>query len=455
MKKRIVSFLMALVMVVSLLPVQVFAEAVDAAAGQPVEEQQEQQQQEQKQEEKQEPAQESQGNDINTYESVEVATKRVVTFSLDGVADGKYDKIITDEIKAGTDKSIIKKTYCFTINAGDELLLEKNYQYKIGKSALRYLLADETTNWSKNATTKGVTDFANDFNVSEEKLLAAGYQKESITAGCVQYYFLGILPNKIANDKERDNFAILIQVWSDSGRLTDEQQKPLADLLDTVTGENEQNWYQSGDRYNAKTKATSEKGFWTEFTAAGEPRAKAQKALKTATTEAEITAATAALQAAIDNLIPTSQLHPTKLYERLLQFRNYSDEYLEKNFTENSIVKFKAKLAEAKEYLNSLFDAEGKPTVENVYTNQSKADEYITAMSGALVDIEGLGQAQDHQKTVNALLKQYPMTANNGVYTKDSWDAFVAARDAAKDYFAKYPATEEGYSSTPGTPLYS
>lgn len=72
-----------------------------------------------------------------------------------------------------------------------------------------------------------------------------------------------------------------------------------------------------------------------------------------------------------------------------------------------------------------------------------------------LVSIEGLGQAQDHQKTVNSLLKQYPMTANNGVYTEDSWNAFVAARDAAKEYFAKYPATEEGYSSIPDTPRYS
>ena len=458
MKKRIVSFLMALVMAVSLLPVQVFAEAVDAAAEQPVEEQQEQQQQEQKQdaeqEEKQEPVQEPQGNDINTYESAEAATKRVVTFSLDGVADGKYDKIITDEIKAGTDKSIIKKTYCLTINAGDELLLEKNYQYKIGKSALRYLLANETTNWSKKTTTKGVTDFASGFTVSEEGLLAAGYQKGSITTGCVQYYFLGILPNKIANDKERDNFAILIQVWSDAGRLTDEQKKPLTDLLATVTGENEQNWYQSVDRYNAKTKATSEKGFWTDFTAANGPRAKAQKALETATTEAEITAATAALQAAIANLIPTSQLNPTRLYEGLKSM-GWEDEYLEKTFTENSVVRFKAKLAEAKEYLNSLFDDNGNPTEENVPANQEKADAYSSAVSRTLVDTEGLGRAQDHQKTVNALLKQYPMTANNGVYTKDSWNAFVAARDAAKDCFTQYPATEEGYSSIPGAQQYS
>ena len=237
--------------------------------------------------------------------------------------------------------------------------------------------------------------------------------------------------------------------------LTDEQKKPLADLLDTVTGENEQNWYQSVDRYNAKTKNTSTKGFWTDFTAANGPRARAQKALKTAVSEAEITAATAALQAAIDNLIPTSQLNPTELYEGLENFKGYTDEFLEKTFTENSIVKFKAKLAEAKEYLNSLFDDNGNPTAENVPGNQKKADGYPSAVSRMLVSIEGLGQAQDHQKTVNSLLKQYPMTANNGVYTEASWNAFVAARDAAKEYFAKYPATEEGYSSIPDTPRYS
>ena len=252
------------------------------------------------------------------------------------------------------------------------------------------------------------------------------------------------------NNSTEDYYMLLLE-WEKGAELTDEQKKPLTGLLATVTGENEQNWYQSGDRYNAKTKATSEKGFWTDFTAANGPRAKAQKVLETATKEEQITTAVADLTAAIDNLIPTTQLNPTRLYEAVKQGKGYTDEWFE-SFTENSVVKYKAKLAEAEEYLNSLFDAEGNPTAENVPENQKKADNY---MSRILVSTEGLGQAQDHQKTVNALLKQYPMTVNNGVYTEASWNAFVAARDAAKDYFAKYPATEEGYSSTPGTPQYS
>ena len=255
-------------------------------------------------------------------------------------------------------------------------------------------------------------------------------------------------------DDDAEHMGYFLVEWlTSSNTLTDEQKKPLADLLATVADGNT-NYYQSGDRYNDKTKNTSTKGFWTEFTAANGPRAKAQKALKTATTEAEINAATAALQAAIDNLIPTSQLNPTRLYEVVQQYKSYTDEWFE-NFTENSVVKFKAKLAEAEAYLDSLFDDNGNPTAENVPENQKKADGYPSAVSRMLVSIEGLGQAQDHQKTVNSLLKQYPMTANNGVYTEASWDAFVAARDAAKEYFAQYPATEEGYGSAPSPRQYS
>ena len=246
------------------------------------------------------------------------------------------------------------------------------------------------------------------------------------------------------NSSTEDYYMLLLE-WEKGVELTDEQKKPLADLLDTVTGENEQNWYQSGDRWNGKT--ASKTGFWAEFTAANGPRAKAQKVLETAATEEQITAAVAALQAAIANLIPTSQLNPTKLYEAVQQYKSYTDEWFE-NFTENSIVRFKAKLAEAEEYLNSLFGDNGDPTAKNVPENQSTADSYLKAVSATLVNKEDLAKEQDNVKIVNALLKQCP-TANNGVYTEESWNAFVAARDAAKEYFTQYPVTEAGFVSAP------
>lgn len=459
MKKRIVSFLLALVMAVSLLQVQVFAEAVDAAAEQPVLEQQQeqQQQQEQKQEEKQEdtpvqePVQEPQDKAIDSpvlqAAEDEQPTKTTITLDRTGVSS-EYDKLLSlpkEQALTCTAKNStfeITKVYIITI---EEDNAELNPTIRITTGFHGFLTSKATSALQKNVKIR--LNNIPDAVVTAKELTKSGLSAENFTATYPKYYFVGIVGKNV------ENFGILVQV-KNAVELTDEQKKPLADLLDTVTGENEQNWYQSVDRYNAKTKATSTKGFWTDFTAANGPRAQAQKVLKTAVTEAEITAATAALQAAIDNLIPTSQLNPTRLYEAVQQYKSYTDEWFE-DFTENSVVRFRAKLAEAEAYLDSLFDAEGNPTAENVPKNQKKADGYPSAVSRMLVSIEGLGQAQDHQKTVNSLLKQYPMTANNGVYTEDSWNAFVAARDAAKEYFAKYPATEEGYSSIPDTPRYS
>ena len=414
MKKRIVSFLLALVMAVSLLPVSAFAVG-NEADGAPVDILVVQEKTA------------GTGGDGKMDAEAILATTPIGTCTVDLTGDGaeayplRFKKVGADVLKLTVDDN----TWSFYDTASETELSYPNYAVATRNDDYFF---------------KGCVKAYNDNK--------AGIETDTVLSNNADYLLM------YAYNNNTDDFYVILLEWEKGAGLTDEQKKPLADLLATVTGENEQNWYQSVDRYNAKTKATSTKGFWTDFTAANGPRAQAQKALKAAVTEAEITAATAALQAAIDNLIPTSQLNPTRLYEEVQQYKSYTDEWFE-DFTENSVVRFRAKLAEAEAYLDSLFDDEGKPTAENVPENQKKADGYASAVSRTLVSIEGLGQAQDHQKTVNSLLKQYPMTANNGVYTEDSWNAFVAARDAAKEYFAKYPATEEGYSSIPDTPRYS
>lgn len=438
MKKRIVSFLMALVMAVSLLPVQVFAEAVDAAEDPAVAIPEAQI------DEKQQDDTDIKDDGIQTYEGI-----KTYTFNGQGMVDNDNSlPVITSSITAGADKKTITKTYLITTTASEIVKITNEFGNNVATAKFLYAKSNSTTKWKKQQQRSVPGDFDNDVVVTEEDLRQCGFNADfsngTLTSGNTYYFFAIYLDGW----KNGENFAVLIQRQGKVEALTDEQKKPLTDLLATVTGENERNWYQSVDRYNAKTKATSTKGFWTEFTAANGPRATAQKALETATTEAEINAATAALQAAIDNLIPTSQLNPTELYEGLENFKGYTDEFLEMTFTENSAVRFKAKLAEAEEYLNSLFDDNGNPTAENVPENQSTADGYIKAVSAALVNKEDLAKEQDNVKIVNALLKQCP-TANNGVYTEDSWNAFVAARDAAKEYFTQYPVTEEGYASAP------
>ena len=225
--------------------------------------------------------------------------------------------------------------------------------------------------------------------------------------------------------------------------LADAQKKPLTDLLATVADGNDK-YVQSGDRYNGKAAdtITSKNGsFWAEFTAVNGPRAKAQKALQDAKTEADITAAVAELQAAISKLIPASQLNATYLYETLQQY-NYGEEYLE-NCTVPSAQGFRAVRSEAQNYFDTLFNSDGSATGVNIALNQKTADDYADALKNyTLVFNDQVDEAKVNLRTIQALAKRYAMTENGGKYTEESWTAFEAARKAATDYAAEHSVSE-------------
>lgn len=375
--------------------------------------------------------------------SIQVLAASVsITFSLDGVTG--YDSIITTStVKAGSNSSIeISKIYCKTVQADDEVSIAKDYPYRIIASGFCYLNADETTNWSKKKTSKKISEFASAFETDEPSLIEHGLDKASITSGCSKYYFLGIIPNNVDNGKQRENFGILIQV-AGGGTLTDSQKKPLTDLLATVADGNN-NYIQSGDRYNGKKTdtITSKNGsFWAEFTAANGPRAKAQKALQDAKTAEDITAAVTELNTAIQKLIPTSQLNATYLYETLQQY-NYSEEYLE-NCTVPSAQGFRAVRSEAQNYFDTLFNSDGSATSVNIAANQKTADDYADALKNyTLVFNDQVDEAKVNLRTIQALAKRYAMTENGGKYTEESWTAFEAAREAATDYAAAHSVSE-------------
>ena len=247
------------------------------------------------------------------------------------------------------------------------------------------------------------------------------YSDEDYTNQIVVYYFLA--------DK-------------DSGNQIDKTE--LSDLLDTVKDGNS-NYYLSNDRYNGKksdTISSKNESFWAEFTAANGPRAKAQKVLDTATTEAQITAAVTKLNTAIQKLIPRSQLNATYLYETLQQY-NYSDEYLD-DFTAPSVRKFRAARSAAQSYLDSLFNADGSAKEGvNIAANQKTADDYANALkSSSLVSNDSVEESKVNLRTIQALAKKYSMTENGGKYTDESWTAFENARKAAVDYAANYQVSE-------------
>ena len=245
-------------------------------------------------------------------------------------------------------------------------------------------------------------------------------------------------------DDSAEYIAYLLVEWvAGGGTLTEEQKAPLSNLLATVADGNDK-YVQSGDRYNGKPAdtITSKNGsFWAEFTAANGPRAKAQKALQDAKTEADITAAVAELQAAISKLIPASQLNATYLYETLQQY-NYGEEYLE-NCTVPSAQGFRAVRSEAQNYFDTLFNSDGSATGVNIAANQKTANDYADALKNyTLVFNDQVDEAKVNLRTIQALAKRYAMTENGGKYTEESWTAFETARKAATDYAAAHSISE-------------
>ena len=228
------------------------------------------------------------------------------------------------------------------------------------------------------------------------------------------------------NSNTEDYYMLLLE-WEKGVELTDEQKKPLADLLATVADGNT-NYYQSDDRWNGKT--ASKTGFWAEFTAVNGPRAKAQKVLETAATEEQITTATAALQAAIANLIPAERANTTLLYEELQK------SFTAEDYTAKTWAAYQTARDKGKALMDTMFDAEGNPTD----ANKAAANKSIETMAA---ELETARKALDEKggtagktiakleiEAIRYLAKQYEPGTLTG-YTAESVETLRQARAAA------------------------
>ena len=243
-------------------------------------------------------------------------------------------------------------------------------------------------------------------------------------------------------------FVALYLYQSDNAYNPDEKpieadKTKLNDLINSVTGENEKNWHRENDRYNG-SEQTSTNGFWEDMKielAKAETINGQNDAIQDA-----VDRAADRLQSAIANLIPKTQLNATYLYETVQSQGNYSEEFLE-NCTDVSAASYRVTSEKAKAYLNSLFDKKlvsaenpNGATKENVIANQEKADGYADELKNfSFLLKEDVTNATWNLKTINGLAKQYDMTENNGKYTEESWNAFVAARKAATEYAQEHP----------------
>ncbi len=262
------------------------------------------------------------------------------------------------------------------------------------------------------------------------------------------YYFIGVSASKGGT-----GYGILIQVKK--ATIKDVDKKALNAAINQVTGENAEKWYKTDDFYNGKE--TSEKGFWNDML----PYLEVAKKVAADNTKDEdaVVSATTNLEKAIKNLIPTSQLNATKLYEALRPLYWISIEnqatYEElgehwkvtaDNCTQASWTAYTQAKEPAAAYLTKLFDKDGNATVFNKaeaakgdQPGETEADKLADAIDPAqLVNQEKYDDAYQNWKKreaeANSLLVQYdPAKLRKADYTEASWKTYTDTYHALKE----------------------
>ena len=214
------------------------------------------------------------------------------------------------------------------------------------------------------------------------------------------------------------------------------------DLQTAINNAPTTGYYTVGDRWNGKT--ISENGFWADYQST---LAKAKAMLTAASSQEQVDTAAAALQAAIDNLIPTSRVNATALYETLNtkwcwhgedhMLSTAGDPVSADNCTYLSWQPYAKALTDGRALLEQLYK-DGKPTDENTNAKQEAVDRLAAAADvHKLVNKEAYAAAYDKymaaKPEAEALLQQYdPAKLTESDYTADSWTAYTNAHAVLK-----------------------
>ena len=442
MKKRIVSFLLALVMAVSLLPVQVFAETLDATEDPAVAVPEVQTAGEQQDERA------GKQTETSTFAAGDAPVK--VSYTSEG--QSTEVSVTLTQLKGYDYGDIVElPIYKMILPANAESIIFGELSNDIqGIADAEYAILEECNEARQVVISlKGFAEGTNNWG---------NFKCRTIKSGCIgpSSYPL-IIPEglKIADilditkqvsylefttDFEGNvgKFGLLIQHDIASEKAAD--TKALQAAIDAAPKADDGTYYTKNDRYNGKTKAVSEKGFWADY----------QKVLQQAelvnnddySSQATVDAATATLQAAIANLIPTSRVNATALYEALNtkwcwygadhMLSTAGDPVSADNCTTLSWQPYAKALKDAQALLDTLYE-NGAPTDDNTASKQGEVDKLAAAADvHKLVNKEAYAAAYDKymaaKPEAEALLQQYdPAKLTESDYTADSWTAYTDA----------------------------
>ena len=240
---------------------------------------------------------------------------------------------------------------------------------------------------------------------------------------------------------ESADYALLFQLTAASA---DSDKSALAEAINNAPTDG---YFTENDRYNGKKSSTitnKNSGFWAVYQAALKKANVVNEDISS--TQKQVDAAVAALQAAIGNLIPTTQVNPTILYETL---QNYTGVFYENStsYTPDTWAPFDAARTAGHALLDGLFDENGNATAANTAEKQSEIDAAAAALTEAAKNLYNNGTVTANKKTIEQINTFLPdvialaNTVKQRDYTAESWATFAAALTAARN--AKAPVLTE------------
>ena len=224
--------------------------------------------------------------------------------------------------------------------------------------------------------------------------------------------------------------AFLLVTWTGgSGEVNkDALNAAIKSAPDTVS---DTVYYHENDKFNGKTSSTN--GFWKDMCTA--LNTAASVANDKYASEDAVKAATDNLTTAIANLIPADRANTTVLYEAL------RSKYYESSYTAKSWAIYKPVLDKAEALMATMFDAEGNPTD----ANKAAAQESIEKLAAELEtsrkaldprigsgNTDSLTRVKLNMEAIQYLVKKYDPDTLTG-YTAESVETLRQARTAAMD----------------------
>ena len=265
--------------------------------------------------------------------------------------------------------------------------------------------------------------------------------KTQIKGSVAEKNVIGFFWYQSKRGKVADIFGFLIIEWPDNNipEVPDANIDALQETVKKVTGENADNFYHSGDRWNGRH--WSEAGFWADM----------QPALTTAQNlianpkveQSVVDDANTALSDKIAELIPITEANSTALYETVNTTWRWRQGELSDttgtpvsadNCTAITWDAYEAAWTAAKTLLDSLYVDGTAPAIDR----QPELDAAVSAADPhKLVNAELYNTAYEDylssKAEAEALIEQYdPAKLNESDYSAETWAAYVSAYNVLK-----------------------